>query len=573
MVSSKSSPNSERGFRVLFGSSESSLEKLSTNSVLVVPIQDKSDRSRYRTRVAIHVKFEGELDSMMIEGFLGFVTPGGSKAVSDARYINARLKKAAREVLIPQKTDVFFTMQPTLADYRGLVGVLGVDVAHELLLALNDVVALGEWRPGAEILKQAHATAVFQRSFIRTSEAFFAFKNAGSVLRGLDSEQFGQMSTDFRVMFRLAGAKNAHNLVFKFDHQSELPKRIAVVIGRNGVGKSQALGHIATAAITGDFNTLREATVSRRVSLSRLLAFAPTNEAASAFPPDKRKHSVVWYRRFALNRGERPGRGSGGGVADLILQLARHEGSIGTHSRWSIFTNAIRKIRDWDQIALPQTKVDAPPLELFRLRGAPDASRPDNIEAYVPPDDVNDELLDVFSSIDLNSEPVRLVDGTAYPLSSGEISLLRFASQASLYIENGSLLLLDEPETHLHPNFIKQFVVVLDNMLKLTGSVAIIATHSVYCVREVFSEQVTVLDIIDGIVRTEPLRLQTFGADIGAISYFVFGEDESSPLASDVEERLLERYRDWDKLYADYGDELSPKLLGKLRLELDSGKR
>ncbi|WP_321947879.1 AAA family ATPase [Paraburkholderia sp. J10-1] len=514
------------------------------------------------------MKLEGEVDSMMVEGLVGFVTSGGASKLSDARYIDTRIRNEQSDVIAPKKTDAFFTMLPTLADYRGLVGVLGVEVVQGLLLALNDVVALGEWHPGEELLKQATATEVFQRSFIRTSEAFFAFKNAGSILRGPESEIFGKMSPDFRVMFRLGGAKNDHNLVFSFDHQSELPKRIAVVIGRNGVGKSQALVHIARAAITGDEDTLSEATTSRRVSINRLLAFAPTYEA---FPPDKRKASSVWYKRFALNRVERFGRG--GAIADLILQLARHEGNIGTYSRWTIFINAIQIIRNWEEIALPQTKMEAPPRELYLLRGIPDTSKANDVNADTPPKHVNDELLDVFSSIDLNSEPVRVVDGEAYPLSSGEISLLRFAARASLYIENGSLLLLDEPETHLHPNFIKQFIVVLDNMLKLTGSAAVIATHSVYCVREVFSEQVTVLDVIDGVVRTEPLRLQTFGADIGAISYFVFGEDEPSPLASDVEERLLKRYQDWEKLYSDYGDELSPKLLGKLRLELESGKK
>lgn len=61
-----------------------------------------------------------------------------------------------------------------------------------------------------------------------------------------------------------------------------------------------------------------------------------------------------------------------------------------------------------------------------------------------PPAD--DELLVLFTSIDLKRDPVRVVDGKAFTLSSGEISFRRFAAQAGLYIENGSLLLLDEPE-------------------------------------------------------------------------------------------------------------------------------
>ncbi|KVE83101.1 hypothetical protein WJ00_24155 [Burkholderia vietnamiensis] len=180
-------------------------------------------------------------------------------------------------------------------------------------------------------------------------------------------------------------------------------------------------------------------------------------------------------------------------------------------------------------------------------------------------------LLDVYASIDTGRELARHVNGNTYPLSSGEISFVRFAAQASLYIENGSLLLLDEPETHLHPNFISQFVALLDDLLSQTGSAAIITTHSVYFVREVFREQVTVLRVNDDRqVLAEPIRLQTFGADVGAISDFVFGEDGPSKLAAEVERRLLANYSNWHSLYERYKNELSPEMLSSLRLALDS---
>jgi hypothetical protein len=69
----------------------------------------------------------------------------------------------------------------------------------------------------------------------------------------------------------------------------------------------------------------------------------------------------------------------------------------------------------------------------------------------------------------------------------------------------------------------------LDGLLEATGSAAIIATHSAYFVREVFREQVTVLSVdSENMVRAQRPKLRTFGADVGAISYFVFGEDEPS---------------------------------------------
>lgn len=63
-----------------------------------------------------------------------------------------------------------------------------------------------------------------------------------------------------------------------------------------------------------------------------------------------------------------------------------------------------------------------------------------------------------------------------------------------MHIENGSLLLIDEPETHLHPNFISLIISALHKILTATGSYSIISTHSVYIVREVPQDQVIILE-------------------------------------------------------------------------------
>jgi energy-coupling factor transporter ATP-binding protein EcfA2 len=175
-----------------------------------------------------------------------------------------------------------------------------------------------------------------------------------------------------------------------------------------------------------------------------------------------------------------------------------------------------------------------------------------------------------FGSIEEGQEPKRLVQNRAYPLSSGELSFVRFAALASLYIENSSLLLFDEPETHLHPNFISQFVALLDSLLKQTGSAAIIATHSAYFVREAFEDQVRVLrSEKDRWVRAETPRLRTFGADVGTISYFVFGEEEPSRLAKQVEDTIAGKKLPWREIFDEYKDELSLELLGEIRAKVE----
>lgn len=122
------------------------------------------------------------------------------------------------------------------------------------------------------------------------------------------------------------------------------------------------------------------------------------------------------------------------------------------------------------------------------------------------------------------------------------------------------------------PGAIHQFASLLNSLLKVSGSAAIIATHSAYFVREVFREQVSVLRTdTERRVTIEKPMLRTFGADVGAISYFVFGEDEPSQLAAEVEERLLSKNQTWADIYSKYKDELSLELLGTLRESLEGG--
>jgi energy-coupling factor transporter ATP-binding protein EcfA2 len=243
----------------------------------------------------------------------------------------------------------------------------------------------------------------------------------------------------------------------------------------------------------------------------------------------------------------------GQSTADLIVQLARSNDSIGKSSRLDLFLKAIGAIANAHQLALlPRDRAD----DVIHLGGLMRGGEQDR--------------LDRFASIDTRLDPFRVDDTNAYRLSSGELAFVRFAALASLYIENSSLLLLDEPETHLHPTFISRFVALLDSLLAGTGSAAIIATHSVYFVREAFDDQVLVLrSEEDGRISVEKPALNTFGADVGAISYFVFGEDEPSRLARAVETRISDAANSWEAAFAQYRDQLSLEMLGEIRVAIE----
>ncbi|WP_129972599.1 MULTISPECIES: AAA family ATPase [Pseudomonas] len=539
-----------RNIKVVFYKELPESELLRDSVIYISPGLDKWNDFGYRTKVKILIYLKGQGD-VRVDGYIGFIT-NSPKDLNGVDRLNELLEGGSAVVSPAAMGHDFFTMLPDMESYRRLSREFGVDNAVLILRSINDLVVLGEFKTQANWLALACGSDVFLKSFMRNTESFFAFNNAGSILRGQAYERFRNMSNSLSITFQLAGKLNPHEMLFRFGHDEELPKRIAVVIGENGVGKSQTLGRIVYSAITGSLD-LKDADTHQRPTFNRILAFAPTNETGSVFPSDRRKRSRVWYKRFALNRAGASQRARGR-VSDSIIQVLRSEEYLGDFSRWNLFLESLEAINRRQEICL-QYK--------------------DEVGGFVALEELSvngdERALNIYASIDSRKDPVRVIDGVGYPLSSGEISFLRFAAQASLYVENGSLLLLDEPETHLHPSFISKFVDLLDRLLELTGSAAVIATHSVYFVREVFPEQVSVLRVnSEGRVETPVTALQTFGADVGAISYFVFNEDKPSNLALKVERRLLEIYDQWEELYDDYKDKLSLEVLSSLRRALET---
>lgn len=520
-------------------------------TIAVVPSTNSWNDFGLRIRVDITIyprrqtSSQGEVTTV---GFFGFADP--SLRYGDTRDLRQVLDEASTEGITPDKVAPFFTMLPDMESYRLLVAQLGSDETRFALRALCDMVAAEDGPITSRWLRAAQESPVFLRGFLRTSESYFAWKNAGPILQGEEFEEIGRISETLRIQFQLEGRPNAHDLEFRFALQDMvLPKRFAIVIGKNGVGKSQTLGRIASAALkgTGDLTDGD----GQRPLFNRVLAFYPTATSSSVFPRERRRGARVRYRRFSLGHaGVGRGRQS---TADLIMQLARSTERIRANSRLEIFLDAIRAVEGHEELALLQRR-DLPGFVYFLdLLNGPEG-----------------EMLDRYASIDPREEPVRVNNNSGYELSSGELAFVRFAALASLHIENGTLLLFDEPETHLHPNFIGQFVVLLDNLLEQTGSVAILSTHSSYFVREAFEDQVRILRSgPDREITVEVPRLKTFGADVGTISYFVFGEDEPSRLAKEVKNRIARITGTWDEVFETYKDDLSLELLSEIRAKME----
>ena len=460
--------------------------------------------------------------------------------------------------------------------YRKLVSSLGLDDAVMSLLRLGDAVAIESFH-GDDSRRELIRSKAFHLSALRQGNAYFAWRRGRRFLRRNPLEPIADAASNFSVQVQLPGFTNAHEVNFNFQRDELIRNRIAVLIGRNGVGKTQlflsmikALVPSAPLDLTGQI--LAEAKFDPVPSFNSLLVFSST----FADPYPQRIHpweGGIDYQYFSII-GRAPHQYSvdadelTGGLIDIVrsddLFDPQEGGNYSKKRRIDILWMALESYLDLESVFLPIAS------------GTPPAvwktSRPDG--TYVALQWLNGEQrrLEITHSLDWTRPPIILKDGNQHRLSSGQLAMFRFAVQAIGAVSTGSLLLLDEPETHLHPNFISVFVNILHEILAATGSCAIIATHSAYIVREVPRSRVRVISVEDDSVEVSQPRLQTFGASVDSISQFVFGDTEVKHLHQILLKNWLGNEASIEDVLSKYGEELNPERLLYIRRIMDEGQ-
>ena len=108
-------------------------------------------------------------------------------------------------------------------------------------------------------------------------------------------------------------------------------------------------------------------------------------------------------------------------------------------------------------------------------------------------------------------------------LSSGHKIVLLTITKLIEKLQEKSLVLMDEPEAHLHPPLLSAFVRALSELLIDSNGVAIIATHSPVVLQEVPKSCVWKLRRTGAEAVSERLNIETFGENVGVLTSEVFG--------------------------------------------------
>ena len=113
-------------------------------------------------------------------------------------------------------------------------------------------------------------------------------------------------------------------------------------------------------------------------------------------------------------------------------------------------------------------------------------------------------------------------------LSSGHAIVLLTTTRLVELVDESTLVVLDEPEGHLHPPLLSAFVRAVSDLLVSRNGVALISTHSPVVLQEVPMSCVWMLRRTRTIAAVERPSMETFGESAGVLTREVFGLEVSN---------------------------------------------
>jgi len=150
-------------------------------------------------------------------------------------------------------------------------------------------------------------------------------------------------------------------------------------------------------------------------------------------------------------------------------------------------------------------------------------------------------------------------------LSSGHQIVLLTITRLVESVEERTLVLLDEPESHLHPPLLSAFVRSLSELLVYRNGVAIIATHSPVILQEVPKNSVWKLRRNGAEAIAERPEIETFGENVGTLTREVFGLEVTQSGFHKLLQDAVNQNQNFEQTMQMFGNELGSEARAILR--------
>lgn len=422
-------------------------------------------------------------------------------------------------------SDKYFSVGQDVSYYSVLMANLSEETRVAYLRGLRDIV-LDNSR--MEAIEQEE---VFRVSLLRSVNFSTIAGQFSRVLSG------GVPLTNFDFNFSRPQSDTVAGVDLKFTVRagSSPSTNIHAVIGRNGVGKTTLLNQMVFAIIRPEITDARFIlnTIFSRDPIPPDYFSSLISIAFSAFdpfvPPPENADPGLGTRYTYI------------GLKDIEDEDGTLFKSLGTLRKECIsslgecFSDRGRKERWLSAIKTLESDENFATMDLARL-------------AEMPPESVSETA-------------TKLVDR----MSSGHAVVLLTISRLVARVEEKTLVLLDEPESHLHPPLLSAFTRALSELLHNRNGVAIIATHSPVVLQETPRSCVHIITRSRLSMHAGRPQIETFGENVGSLTREVFGLEVSLSGYHALLQTAVSQGGTYEQIVDSYAGQLGQEARGILR--------
>ncbi|MFB7436495.1 AAA family ATPase [Streptomyces microflavus] len=413
---------------------------------------------------------------------------------------------------------------------------------QEVLEELGDVTTLWSSADAEEGLADlARSSPVFEASLLRNVSLNTILQQWTRIASG------GPRRTEYWFSYhppQAAGEVDRPPLDFQVRPESVPSSNIHVIIGPNGVGKTTLLRSLANAAVEANRVPTPGGsgiTYNNDVGFASVLlvAFSAFDPFIGVHPDPEVKFQHVGLTAYGNSDGP-------GGTPvprlkereELALEFIDSLKSIATSGRYDQWVDVLLTLasdRHFNAAVIGDDE-----------EGMPLSDRPIgrlSTRAGELTNGAGRAWLDIFMS-----------------LSSGHALVLLTLTRLVDLVAERTLVLLDEPEAHLHPPLLSSFVRALSELLTDRNGVAITATHSPVVLQEVPKSCAYKISRARG--RARRPRIETYGENVGVLTHEIFGlEVRKSGFYAEIE-KAVERFDTYEAVLRFFDHQLGDEAKG-----------
>lgn len=401
----------------------------------------------------------------------------------------------------------FFSLGTDLDFYKNISSIMDDNEKDIFLNSLRDVAHSDTYR------NIAIGENVFSQSLLRDITLNTVIGPFGRAIKRLPP------LTDYIFHFTSPETERSSKFIFEFNviAHSKPSKNIHAIIGRNGVGKTHIISNMINSVLynnteNGYFSSYGEPLPKDYFNSLIAISFSPFD---TKIPLNIAHTALISYSYIGIRKDDATSLKNRDDLNEDFTQAIIH-----------CFLNQNKK-NIWLSM-IESFSYDSLFFDSIKLSGL------------------------TSSDTDSEEEIRRKSQACIALMSSGHAIILIILTRIIALVQERSLIIIDEPENHLHPPLLSFFIRELSTILHHQNGVALVATHSPVVLQEIPAVCTSIITRSGSITKIERPEIETFGENVGILTREVFDFEINKTGFFKTLEKSVELSGEFDSIMADF---------------------